>query len=109
MQRARAMARGRCLTMPSDEDAVGLLIDDLLALGEGELDGAVQTLMGLRANESVLFDAVRKILLDDAGSLILPVRLVRCRPDPVALVFDRRCSRCVGFRRRSAHAGEASP
>src|SRR5438876_204934 len=79
-----------------------------LSCGEGEFDGAVQTLMGLRANESVLLNAVRKILLNDAGSLILPVRLVRRRPDPVALVFDGRCSRCVGFR-RSACAGEAPP
>ena len=59
-------------------------------------------------NESVLFRAVREVLLDDSRGLIVPLRSVRGRPDAVALVFDRRRVRLVKLAGRSP-TGYAGP
>src|SRR5262249_60737230 len=53
------------------------------------------------------FHAFRGVLLDDPGGLVEAVVSVRSRPDAVALVFNRRRGRPVGF--ASLAAGEAAP
>src|SRR5262249_4544962 len=91
------------LAQASTEHPVALLVDDLLALGDGKGGGVVLARGGRGADEAVLFDAVGRVLLDHARGLILAAVEIRRRADAVALVFDRR-HRLVG---RAAAAGEA--
>ncbi len=79
------------------EDAVALQVDDLLGLGDGKGDRVVPARIGVGPDEAMLLHAFGSDLLDDAGGLILPVRLKGRRPDAVSLVFDRRRRRRVAL------------
>src|SRR5580658_5676590 len=70
------------------EQAFGLRIDDLLRLGDGELDRILERRMRVGPHEAVLLQTVGSVLLDDAGGLVLPVRPVGGGPYAVALIFD---------------------
>jgi hypothetical protein len=56
-----------CWRRRSSEDAVALLVDDLLGLGDGEGNGIVPARIGVGADEPVLPDTPGRVLLDDAA------------------------------------------
>src|SRR5262249_59976191 len=64
--------------------------------------------MGVRPHEAVLLHALRGILLDDSGGLVLSVRSVRGGTDAIAVVLDGRRGRLIGAA-RSCLAHQAGP
>src|SRR3954471_16420587 len=109
----RAGKRGTCSREPigsaAAEHALALLVDDLLALGDGEGRGLVAARMGLGAHEAVLLcGPVGRLLLDDAAGLVAAGRGIGGGADAVALVLDGIEARLLG-RRAAAAAREAGP
>ncbi len=84
----------------SVEELVAALVDDLLALGDGEGGGVVLARVLLGADEAVLLHALRKVLLDHAGSLELALGAIGGGADAEALIFDRLAGGLLGRRRR---------
>jgi translation initiation factor IF-3 len=74
---------------PSIEDAVALLIDDLLGFGDREGDRIIGADVGIGPDELVLLQALGRLFLDASGGLVLTVVEIRRGQDPVAIVFDR--------------------
>src|SRR4051812_34838173 len=90
------------------EHALALLVDDLLALGDGESCGLVAARMGLGADEAVLLRRpFGGVLLDDAAGLVAAGRGIGGGADAVALVLDGIEARLLG--RRAGAAREAGP
>src|SRR5690606_36643463 len=74
--------------MASGEDALALLVDDLLALAQRHVDRVVEAGEAVGADEAVLLQHAVDLLRDDAAGLVLPVVLVGRRGDREALVLD---------------------
>jgi hypothetical protein len=94
---ARWASNGGTAAPGSNEHTIALQVDHLFGFRDRELDRIVSVLMRISPNEAVLFHAVRGVSLDDPSGLILTICSVGGRPDAVALVFDGRCDRRVGF------------
>src|SRR5215475_3710852 len=92
----------------SAEDAIALMVDDLLGLGDRKGDGVLPAAVSISPDKAVLLHALGRVLLDASGSLILAIVEIRCRLDPVPLVFDR-CGRGGARRRARSPAHEAGP
>src|SRR5580704_9853631 len=73
----------------SAEQALALLVDDLLGFGDREGDRLLMARMRLGADKPVLLDLAPDLLLDDAGSLIRALAAERRRANAIAVVFDR--------------------
>src|SRR5689334_1155614 len=72
----------------SAEEALALLVDDLLGLGDGKGHRLVLAGMRFGTHEAVLLRPGLEILLDDTGGLKAAPCRIRLRTDAKALVFD---------------------
>src|SRR5919106_4332287 len=71
------------------EDAIALLVNDLLRLGDREADRVILARVRIDADKAVLFHAVGEFLGDHARGVPARRLALRRRRDPIALVFDR--------------------
>src|SRR4051794_2189745 len=99
-------ARGRMAKLSASpllrEHAVALQVNDLLGFGDGEVHRSFATRMGVGAHEAMLLHAFGRVLVDDAGGLVLAVGTIGRRADAIALVFD-------GRHRRGIDIGSGAP
>src|SRR5437763_16459477 len=87
------------------KEPVALLVDQLLGLGDRELDRLIAARMRLGAAEPLLFEFAADLLLDAAGGLVGAPARIRRRAAAVALVLDRRGRGTLG----AAAAGQPRP
>ena len=73
---------------PSAENALALLVDDLLALAERHVDRIVERGEAVGADEAMLLQNAVDLLRDDAAGLVLAVILVGRGGDRETLVLD---------------------
>src|SRR5690606_34753555 len=78
------------------ENALALLVDDLLALADRHVDGVVERGEAVSADDTVLLHHPADLLRDHAAGLVLAVILVGRGGDREALVLDLFGRRALG-------------
>src|SRR5690606_41822073 len=99
------------------EDAIALLVNNLLRLDDREADRVVLARVRVDADEAVLLDAVGEFLGDHARGVPARSLALRRRRDPVAVILDGAraavaaptASPRVALRIHQSHAPPRSP